>query len=114
MKIFFLRLLVFAALFFIAPQILKGMYVDNFLSAALMALAFSFLHQFIKPLLILITIPVTCLTLGAFLLIINTLLLMMADYLVDGFRFSGFLPAFFFSLLLSLTDGVLRFLTSEG
>jgi len=64
--------------------------------AAVLAL----LNTFIKPILIVFTLPATIVSLGFFILIINAVIIMMASSLVDGFYVSGFFSAFFFSLLL--------------
>jgi putative membrane protein len=61
---------------------------------------------FIKPLLILFTIPVTLVTMGLFLLVINALMILLTDYFVDGFEVNGFWWALLFSLILSLFNGL--------
>jgi putative membrane protein len=82
--------------------------VDDFWSAFLVAVALAFLNAIVKPVLTILTIPITIVTLGLFLLVINALMIIFAERLVPGFHVSGFLTAVFFSLILSLTTGILN------
>lgn len=75
--------------------------VTSFWSALLVALALAVLNTFLKPLLIIITIPFTILTFGLFLLVINAGIIMIADAMVSGFMVDGFWWALLFSLILS-------------
>ena len=70
------------------------------------ALVLSLVNIFIKPLLILLTIPVTLVTLGLFLLAINALMILLTDYFVNGFEVNGFWWALLFSLILSLFNSL--------
>ncbi|HSC40312.1 MAG TPA: phage holin family protein, partial [Chitinophagaceae bacterium] len=76
--------------------------IDRFRTALLVALVLSLLNFFVKPLLILITLPVTILTLGLFLFIINAIIIVFAGNLVSGFHVKSLGWALVFSLLLSL------------
>ncbi|MBC7451593.1 MAG: phage holin family protein, partial [Cytophagales bacterium] len=69
-------------------------------------LVIGLLNIFIKPLLTVLTIPITVFTLGLFLLVINTLMVMIADYLIDGFHIQGFWFSFLFSLIFSLSNAL--------
>jgi putative membrane protein len=82
--------------------------VDDFWSAFLVAVALAFLNAIVKPILTILTIPITILTLGLFLLVINAFMIIFAERLVPGFHVSGFFTAIFFSLILSLTTGILN------
>ena len=75
--------------------------ISSFWSALLVAISLAVLNTFIKPLLILITIPFTILTFGLFLLVINAGIIMIADAMVSGFMVDGFWWALLFSLILS-------------
>ena len=99
---FLARLLITAISVIIAAYILPGVWVDSPLDAFIVAAVLALLNAFLKPLLIILTIPVTILTLGLFLLVINALMILLASDLVKGFHVSGFWAAFFFSLALSL------------
>lgn len=82
-------------------------HVDNIFSALLVALVLAFLNQVVKPILIVLTIPVTVATLGLFLLVINAGVILIADYFIDGFRVGGFWSALGFSIVLSIINSLL-------
>ncbi|MBP6334588.1 MAG: phage holin family protein [Bacteroidia bacterium] len=105
---FLTRLIVGVLAVLITAWLLPGVHVDSVLTAILVALVISFLNAFIRPILILLTIPVTILTLGLFLLVINALLILLCAKIVDGFSVSGFWTAMAFSLILSLLSSVLQ------
>lgn len=92
---------------FAVSYILRGVHVDSFLIAILVAVVMSVLNVTLKPLLILITIPFTLVTFGLFLLVINVLVIYAAAALIDGFDVDGFWWALLFSLLVSIVNGVL-------
>lgn len=102
-----LRLIVTAILVVVLANILPGVRVDGFLEAIVLATVLALLNIFVKPILILFTLPVTFLTLGVFLLVINALIILLADGLVNGFDVDGFWNALIFSLLLSILQSVL-------
>ncbi|MGY6562668.1 MAG: phage holin family protein [Luteibaculaceae bacterium] len=87
---------------FVAAYILPGIKVDSFLTALVVAVVLSLLNSFVKPFIILLTIPITILTLGLFLLVINALMAGLASYLVDGFYIDSFWHALLFSFVVSL------------
>ncbi|WMW77607.1 phage holin family protein [Flavobacterium sp. 20NA77.7] len=80
--------------------------VDNFVAAITTAVILSLLNTFIKPILVLLTIPVTFFTLGLFLLVINTIMVLLTDYFVDGFSVPSFITAFLFSIFLSIGQSI--------
>jgi len=99
--------LFFTTLFVLGlAYIMPGVKVDNFITALIVAAVLGLLNIFIKPILVLFTLPVTILTLGLFLLIINALIIMLCDALVDGFDVRGFLDALLFSLVLSFLQSI--------
>ncbi len=75
-----------------------------------MAIVLAFLNAIVKPVLTFLTIPITVVTLGLFLLVINALIIIFAEKLVTGFHVDGFFTALLFSLVLSITTGLLNFL----
>ena len=101
------NLLITTISIFAVSYILPGVVIDTFVTALIVAVVMAVLNVTLKPLLILITIPITVLTLGLFLLVINVLVLYAADTLIDGFHLAGFWWALAFSLLVSLVNGVL-------
>lgn len=104
---YILRILISALVVVLLAKVLPGAWVNNYLTAILVALAISVLNVLVKPILILLTLPVTIVTLGLFLLVINALIIILADLLVPGFQVDGFGWALIFSLLLSLMQYVL-------
>jgi putative membrane protein len=105
---FILKIIVSAIAVFIVARILPGVAVDNYWSALMVAIVLAFLNTIVKPVLTILTIPITVLTLGLFLLAINALIIIFAEKLVNGFRVDGFWPALLFSLILSLCTGILN------
>lgn len=112
---FILRLLLSALAVVLLANILPGVHVDTFGIAVIVALILSLLNFLVKPLLVILTLPVTIVTFGLFLLVINALIILMASGLVSGFAVDGFWWALLFSLLLSLVQSILfAFLKEEA
>jgi putative membrane protein len=101
MKILLKWLLLSAALMLVS-QWDTGVVVKNYTSAMIAAVVLGLLNAFVRPLLILLTLPVTLLTMGLFLFVINALTFQMASYLLDGFQVAGFWAALLGSVLYSL------------
>jgi putative membrane protein len=110
---FILRLLLSALAVVVLARILPGVDVTSYGIAILVALVLSVLNFLVKPLLIILTLPVTIVTFGLFLLIINAIIILLADGLIDGFSVNGIWWALAFSLLLSLLQSVLFSLLKE-
>jgi putative membrane protein len=81
--------------------------VDSFGAALLVALVLGILKIFVKPILIVLTLPITVLTFGLFLFVINAVIILFATYIVKGFEVKGFWVALLFSLILSFLQSVL-------
>ena len=79
-----------------------GISIENFTTAMIAAVVIALINAFIKPVLLLLTLPINILTLGIFTLVINALLFMFVAYLVPGIEVSGFLSALVGSLLISI------------
>ena len=92
---------------FLLAQILPGVAVADYFTAILVAVILALLNFIVKPVLVLLTLPITVLTLGLFLLVINAIIILLADALMNGFEISGFWIALLFSLLLSLFQSIL-------
>ncbi|MFA6394259.1 MAG: phage holin family protein [Patescibacteria group bacterium] len=84
-----------------AAYLLPGIAVENFLFAALAALVLALINATLKPLLVILTLPVTIFTLGLFYFAINALMVMLAGWIVPGFSVSGFFSALLFSLIFT-------------
>jgi len=105
---FLIRILVIAAVSFGLAHVLRGIHIDTFWTAFVFAVVLAILNIFVKPLIILLTLPVTTLTLCLFLFVINALVLMLASKFVDGIRVDGFWWALIFSLILSVVTSILN------
>ena len=104
---FILRVFVIAAVSFGLAYVLKGVNIDTFWTALVFALVLAVLNVFLKPLLIILTLPVTIITLGLFLFVVNALIVLLASRFVDGISIANFWWGLLFSLLLSLIVSVL-------
>ena len=98
-----IHLLVSALAIVVATYIVPGVTV-TLLGAIVLAVVLGIINVFIKPVVKLIALPVTILTLGIFSLVINALFILLASELLSGFEVSGFWTAFFFSIVLSLVN----------
>ena len=106
---FIIKILITAAAVFVADYFLAGVHISNdFRTVIIVALVLALLNTFIKPILVFLTIPITILTLGLFLLIINAVMVKLADYFIDGFTVSGWIAAILFSLIVSIVSYVLN------
>lgn len=106
MKDFIVGILIDTLAVLICAYVLPGVEVSGFGSAILVALALALLNQFVKPLLIVFTIPATIITFGLFLLVINALIILLADWMVLGFEVRGFWWALLFSFVLTIIKSV--------
>lgn len=108
-----IKILLSAIAVIVLAKILPGIDVSGFLTAVIVAAVLILLNLFVKPLLIIFTLPVTFFTFGLFLLVINALIILICDALVSGFQVSGFWYALLFSILLSIVQSVLFALTKK-
>ncbi|MCU0420666.1 MAG: phage holin family protein [Cyclobacteriaceae bacterium] len=89
----------------------RGVVVEHYGYALLVAAVLALANVLVKPILIVLTIPFTVVTLGLFLLVINAVIILLVDYLVPGFEVKGFWWALAFSLILSLFNSLFSDLT---
>jgi putative membrane protein len=101
------RLLLSAAAVLLLAYVLPGVAVAGYTSALIVAAVIAILRLTVQPILVILTLPVTILTLGLFLLIINASIILLADYFIDGFTVVNIWWALLFSLLLSFLQSVL-------
>jgi putative membrane protein len=101
-----IRLLITAIVAYVLTKILPGVHFDGFSSAIIFAIVLGILNIFVKPILSLFGLPLTIITLGLFALVINAIIILIADYFIDSMKVDGFLWAFIFSILLSLITSV--------
>jgi len=103
-----IKLLLNAIAVFVLAEVLNGVYVDNYVTSLIVAVVLSVLNVLVKPVLVILTLPVTILTLGLFLFIINATIILLADKLIDGFRVDGIWTAVLFSILLCILQSLLH------
>ena len=108
MQKFFINLAVDSLAVLLCAYLLPGVDVDGVVSAIIVALLLALLNQFVKPLLVLFTIPITLLTFGLFLLVINALIILLGDWLIDSFVVDGFWWALAFSLVLAFVKSLMH------
>lgn len=112
MKTYFMnliiRLLITAAVAFGLTKVLSGVHLEDFGSAIIFAIVLGLVNTFITPILKIIGLPITILTLGIFSLVINALMILLVDYFMDSMTVDGFWWAFIFSILLSVLTSLLN------
>jgi len=99
---------------FISSYILQGIHVESFLTAIIVGVVLGVLNTFIKPILIILTLPITVMTFFLFVFVINALLVLLASALIPGFKVDGFWWALAFSLILSLVSSFLNSLIKQS
>ena len=92
----------------LTAEILPGIDVEDPIRAALVALLLAIFNVTLKPVLIILTIPITIFTLGLFLLAINALMILFASHLINGFTVDGFWWALLFSIVMAIINTVLE------
>jgi len=107
-----LSLLLNGFIVYFAGRLLSGVTVEDYGTALIAAVIIGILNFFIKPILTLLTLPVTILTLGLFLLVINGLVIMMASSIVPGFAVAGIGSAILFAIVLALLNLLLASLAA--
>lgn len=107
---FIIKLIISTVAVIIVAKLLPNVTVDSYYAGLLVAIVLAFLNSVVKPILTVLTIPITVVTLGLFLIILNGLIIIFADKLVDGFEVKGFFTALIFSFILSIVTGILNFI----
>jgi len=110
---FFIRWLILTTSIIITSYLMDGIYVKGFFSAFCAAALLSILNAFFRPILFVLTLPITILTLGLFTFVLNAIMLLMVSNIVSGFVVKGFWSAVFGSLLISIASWFLTSFISE-
>jgi len=104
-----INILVTAVVVYLLSEVLKPhIVINSFSTAIIFALVLAVLNVIVKPIIVLLTLPLTIITLGLFLLVVNVIIILLADKFVSGIRVDGFLWAFIFGLLLSAVSAVIN------
>lgn len=114
MVAFLAHLLITAGMLLIVANLVSGVRVAGWGAAFLGAIVLGFVNAFVRPLMILLTLPFTLITFGLFLLVVNALMLWLAAALVPGIQIRGFGPALLGSLLLTLLNIAVASLIGPG
>src|SRR5215468_2185587 len=104
MASFVVNLLISAGLLLVVANVVTGIEVRDWGAALLAAFVLGIVNAVVRPLLILLTLPLTIVTLGLFLFVVNALMLQLAAYFVPGFKVAGFGPALLGSILLTVLN----------
>ena len=105
-----IKWLIMVLAIFVSAYLIPGVVVLGFWSALWLALFLGIVNVLVKPILILITLPINILTLGLFTFVINALLILLAASVIKGFSVSGFWIAMLFSIVLSVVSYILNIL----
>jgi putative membrane protein len=97
----------------LTAYLLPGVHVEHYGYALVVAIVLAIVNAVVRPILIILTIPITFITLGLFLLVINALMIMLADWIIGGFEVDGFWWALAFSVILWLFNSLLGDLAGE-
>jgi putative membrane protein len=108
-----IKIIISAFAVIISSYLLHGVTVDNFLTALIVAAVLAVLNSLLKPVLVLLTIPITVYSFGFFLLVINAAIIMLTSNIVPGFKVDGFWWALAFSIILSIVTGILESFNSK-
>lgn len=100
------RILIGALALLIVERLIPGIEVENLYIALVVAFLLGLLNFFVRPVLVILTLPITILTLGLFIFIINALIFWFVASFVDGFTVTGFLPALLGSLIVSVISAI--------
>lgn len=100
--------LVSALAILVAAYILPGVQVSSFTTALVVAVVLGIINAFLKPILLILTLPINILTLGLFTFVINALIIILTSDLVPGFKVQGFWWALIFSIVLSIINSFLH------
>jgi len=107
-----IRIILTAILVLVIAHFMPGVTVANFTTSIIVAVVLGLLNLFIKPILVVLTLPVTFITLGLFLLVINAVMILLCTQIVGGFAVASFWTAFLFSIVLSISQSVLFSITN--
>lgn len=108
-----LNLIVKTLAVLISAYLIPGVVLQGYLAAVVVAVVLGILNTLVKPILVILTLPINIVTLGLFTLVINALLVILASYFIDGFAVASFLTALWFGIVLSLINWFLGTLVKD-
>lgn len=104
---YIIKILLTAIAVLVLANVLPGVSVESYFTAVIVAVVIGFLDSLVKPILVILTIPITIITLGLFLFVINAFIIIIADYFIGGFGVTNIIWAMVFSILLSILQSIL-------
>jgi putative membrane protein len=111
---FIIRIVVYTLALLLAAHVIPGIRLDSLMSAVAAGLLLGLINAIVRPILVVVTFPITLLTLGLFLLVLNGFCLWLVSAFVSGFHVAGFWPAFWGALVVSVVSWVLTALISDS
>jgi putative membrane protein len=102
-----IRLVISTLAVLVAAHLIPGVGVASLTTAIVVAIVLGILNTFLKPVLQILALPITILTLGLFYFVINVLIIYLAAYLVSGFSVDGFIAALLFGFVVSVVSAIL-------
>jgi len=111
---FIVRIIVYTLALLLAANVVPGIRLDSLTSALVAGLLLGLINAVVRPILVVLTFPITLLTLGLFLLVLNAFCLWLVSVFVPGFHVTGFWPAFWGALLVSVVSWILTALISDS
>lgn len=108
-----IKVLLTAQAVVVLAKLLPGVTVDSYITAVIVAIVIALLKFIVRPILVILTLPITIFTFGLFLFVINAIVILITDYFIGGFSVSGILIAILFSILLSIFQTILFSLIKE-
>lgn len=108
---FILRFVISVLAVLAASYLIPGVYIQDIVAAILLVIVLGVLNAIIRPILVVLTLPVTLLTLGLFYFVINAFIIILASHIVPGFQVDGLINAFLFSLIISVIQSFLTALS---
>ena len=108
-----IRIFLTAILVLVIDYFMDGITVKSFTTSVIIAIVLGLLNAFVKPIIVFFTLPVTIVTFGLFLLVINAIIILICDKFVNGFVVNGFLSAVIFSVLLSISQSIVFSFTKD-
>ncbi|GLU54014.1 phage holin family protein [Dyadobacter frigoris] len=102
-----IRLLISTLAIVVGAKVVPGILVDSWTTAFVVAIVLGLLNTFLKPVLQILALPITILTLGLFYFVINVFIIYLASYFVSGFHVDGFISALIFGFVVSVVSAIL-------
>jgi len=110
----FLRWIVNALVLMVIPYIVRGVYINSLYTALVIAVVLGFINSFIRPILIILTLPINILTLGLFTFVINGFLFWFVSTFIKGFTITDFWSAFWAALVYTIVSIIINLVSGQG